>query len=218
MPLPFPTTPIIDTFVRADVDPLTSPWTSLPGAVGVGVTTLKVVSNQCAGNGGTAGNMYYNVTYGLYQEVYVTLQARGAALDFVDLYCCGKDIGAITTLDAYTVRWTQSATQDTINITRVDNLSGTTLVSTNQNVAVGDSWGLRRYLSGALEAFYKPAAGAWASLSTATDSTYNTTGVLLMSIAGLLTRVSDFGGGDAALFPPTPERLITVRTNTLIRM
>jgi len=202
---PFPSTSIFDTFNRANEDPLATAsgggtWATLPGAGGFGVTTLEVISNQCAGNGGVGANMYLVGADSADCELWATVPTLGADGGIVDLYARGKDIGSITTLDAYTVRWTKASGTDAIIVTRVDNLAATTIATFNQEVSAGDSFGMR-IIGSVIEVFYKASAGSWTSLGTVTDATYGAGGVKLMTISGTTIRVDDIGGGNYTLLP-----------------
>ena len=200
----FPTTGILDSFNRADENPLVTAsngdsWQSLPGAGGLGVTALAVVSNICVGNGGVGSNMYLDHVFNADCEAYVTITGLGSTNNVVELFFRLVDIGTVTAVDGYILRWTNVSGTDTIRLNRLDNLGETTLATFNQEVTAGDSIGARIIGTG-LEAFYKPSAGAWTSLGTASDATYASGGRIAVTLIGTPT-VDSFGGG--SYVPPS---------------
>ena len=208
----FPTTGIIDTFDRADEDPVATAssggtYTSYPDGATYGVTTVKVSSNQAAGNGGTIANRIYSVTYGADCEIYCTIATSGAFNASVGLFFRVKDIGSVLSAVGYGVQWTNLSGTDTIVIQRIDlNATVIQLVTPyNQELSAGDGLGAR-IIGNVIEAFYKPAAGAWTLLGTVTDSTYPAGGRHSMSLGGTGVRIDDFGGGNYVPPPPTLEQ------------
>jgi hypothetical protein len=201
----FPTTGVIDSFDRADEDPLSDggKWSIGPDDFG-GTNNLRVNANLCKQGGATSSNGYRNdQDYGPNSEVYVTLSViPGTA---VVLYLRLANIGAGTT-DGYAVYFNFSGTDDAL-ICRVDNDSlvglGSAIVPPAP-FAVGDKLGLE--VIGSTVAAYVFQSGSWTQLGTRTDSTYTAAGKIGLRLAdsGANAVVDDFGGGTVVGGPLAP--------------
>lgn len=193
-----PGTPILDTFNGADQNPLVNAsgggtWAAIGGGGGFGLTSLQRLTNQCAGNGGGGSVMAYSPTFRPNCEVFGTLGATGAAGNYWEIALRGGNTGDITTFFSYVLRWTQGSG---IRIIRFAGLAATTIGGPYaQELAAGDNMWLRARGT-LLEAFYKPAAGNYSSLGTATDANFANGGAHVMTITGTGIRVDDFGGGN----------------------
>lgn len=206
-----PNSPILDTFVGADQNPLVNAsgggtWAPIGGAGGFGITSLQRLSNQCAGNGGGGSVMAYSPTFRANCEVFGTLAATGAAGNYWEIALRGGNTGDITTFFSYVLRWTQGSG---IRLIRFAALGATTIDGPYaQELSVGDSMWLRARGS-RLEAYYKPSAGNYSSLGTVTDATFANGGAHVMTITGTGIRVVNFGGGntDRINTPPALDGL-----------
>jgi hypothetical protein len=196
----FPTTGVIDSFNRADEDPLSDggKWSIGPDDFG-GTNNLRVASNECLQGSATSSNGYRNdQDYGPDCEVYCTL-ATTLPTTALLLYARCVNIGSGTT-DGYAVYFNFSGTDDAL-ICRMDNDS---LVGLGSSIvppapyALGDKLGLE--CIGSTIAAYVFQSGAWSQLGTRTDSTYSAAGKIGVRIAdsGSNGRIDDFGGGTVA--------------------
>jgi hypothetical protein len=198
--LSFPTTGVIDSFTRADEDPLSDggKWSIGPDDFG-GTNNLRVFSNECLQGAAAASNGYRNdQDYGPDCEVYCTVGSIVPSTAIV-LYARCVNIGAGTT-DGYAVYFNFSGTDDAL-ICRVDNDSlvglGSAIVP-GAPFAVGDKLGLE--CIGSTIAAYVFQSGSWTQLGTRTDSTYTAAGKIgiKLSDSGANARVDAFGGGTVA--------------------
>jgi hypothetical protein len=198
--LSFPTTGVIDSFNRADEDPLSDggKWSIGPDDFG-GTNNLRVNGNACAMGVATSGNGYRNdQDYGPDLEVYCTIVDVLPSTAII-LYARCVNIGAGTT-DGYACYFNFSGTDDAL-ICRIDNDSlvglGSTIVP-GTPYAVGDKLGLE--CIGSTIAAYVFQSGAWSQLGTRTDGTYTAAGKIGLRLAdsGANARVDAFGGGTVA--------------------
>lgn len=189
----FPTTPILDTFIRADENPITTNWTT-PMFSGEG--NMKIVSNQMAPTtNATACAAYYDLaTFGPNCEAYVTLATKAADLNHENIYA--RVTGAGGSPSGYRIRHDSISGTDNIFIQRMDSGSATTLGATiTQELASGDAIGIE-VIGNVISAYYKPSAGSWTLLGSRTDSTYSGAGHIgLEEGSDLSIRFASFGGG-----------------------
>ncbi len=192
----FPTTGVIDSFNRANEDPLSDggKWSIGPDDFG-GTNNLRVASNECFQGVATSSNGYRNdQDYGPDSEVYVTLSVIPTTA--VLLYLRLVNIGAGTT-DGYACYFNFSGTDDAL-ICRVDNdsLVGLgTAFTPPAPYAIGDKLGLE--VIGSTLAAYVFQSGSWTQLGTRSDGAYTAAGKIgvRVSDSGSNARVDDFGGG-----------------------
>jgi hypothetical protein len=151
--------------------------------------------------------MIWNTSFGVDQEMYITINTIPNVGSAISIIARGQDTGNVTTIDGYIVTYTRVAGTDTCNIQRLDNGVGTTLGSTiSQEIAAGDSIGIQ-VRGSTIEGFYRSGSGAWVSLGTRTDTTYTAAGQLCVIGQGTTARLSNFGGGTYVPFPPLPRWL-----------
>lgn len=184
--MPFPTTPILDTFTRADENPLAGIWT---GPMEPGGDSLQLLSNQVATIGAVNfGGSYVSALAGADCEAYATIATNDAG-NRSELYVRGfTDING---LDGYCV----SRVGSTWSIRRKINTGDAQIGATaTQAFSSGDSMGIAVYGT-TLEGWYKPAAGAWTLVLSRSDSTYAAGGFIGIRMFGTTYRVDDFGGG-----------------------
>lgn len=193
--MPFPTTPILDTFTGADENPITTNWTcplwSTDG-------NLRRLSNALTKPGASFDSGYYDLaTFGPNCEIWGTLVTKTTTdLDYIRLCARMTDAGTATP-DGYSLHVeTRAAGNDKWTITRIDNGGPVPIgVSPEQEVANGDGIGLS-IIGDQLEAWHR-ASGIWSLLFTRTDSTYSTAGYLGVDMKGGAGTIvfDDFGGG-----------------------
>lgn len=198
----FPTTPILDTAVRANEGPPPSAnWTTPAAAAGFNIT-----SNKFAGSGVGNAAVWNPRTFGPDCEMVLqvgTLPGVGSSFS-VAARC--KDTGSLATIDGYTAAYTQQAGTDIVQIQRLDNGAATTLgANLSQDFTAGDSLGIR-VIGSTIQAWYKSGALPWVLLGERTDTTYPLAGSLVMIGLGTTGRYSNFGGGIYAPF--IPKRLL----------
>lgn len=186
-----PTTPVLDTFNRANEGPPPSTsWTNLNAG-------LKVISNVCGANASNSVS-YWNVgNFGPDCEVFCTITTKPGSGQSVGLYLRGKDTGSVVTFDAYLLVALVQAGTDILRIQRVDNAVATTLgADVSQEFSANDVI-LLRMIGSTLFMEYNNVVQ-----TTRTDSTYAAAGVIAAAIGDTTGRIDDFGGGLYAPFPP----------------
>jgi hypothetical protein len=213
--IPFPYTPVLDNFNRANVGPPPSanwnnsirPAGGSPALSGAD-SGLKVVSNALQGakdvslGGNIQSSGYWKTTFGSNHEVYVTLGAAyvpaGGApptwTGYVELWARGSGFGTAA-FQGYTLFWRND--QDIVYLTKTSsgNTNGTLIRSAMQmNFDPGDMLGLRVY-GNTQEAWYKKAAGAWTLLGTAFATDFPTGGQIGVALLDSARNLDDFGGG-----------------------
>lgn len=192
----FPTTGILDNFVGANENPLTTNWTT---PMHSGHDPLQRLSNSLQGGGaGAFSSGYYDVaTYGPDSEAYITITTLPNENSQIRLLLRLQNIG-VDTWDGYQLRYShEAAAADEVGIFRMDDTADTLLgTQVTQTLAAGDALGFEM-IGDTLKGYYKPAAGAWTELLSRTDSTYDPAGNLGVMIAEGSSPIvlNDFGGG-----------------------
>ena len=190
----FPTTPILDSGVGTDADPIAGNWA---GPTYAGELELRRSSNTLQKQvGASDGSSYWNASvFGPDVEAYVTLGTRpddGGPLVQVE-----ARLDPIGAPNGYVVRFLPDAGGDIIRI-RIINAGSTSALGADiiQNIENGDSFGIQ-CLGSSISAYWKPAAGAWTLLGTRTDATYIQAGriALTASTSGTPAQLTNFGGG-----------------------
>jgi hypothetical protein len=193
----FPTSSVIDTFNRANEDPLSDggKWSIGPDDFG-GTNNLRVAGNECFQGLATSSNGYRNdQDYGPNCEVYCTINQLPSTS--VVLYARCVNIGSGTT-DGYVVYFDLFASPDSLVICRMDNDGLTVLgagITMGTNFVVGDKVGME--CIGSTISAYAYQGGSWSLLGSRTDSTYSAAGKIgvRLSDSGSNARIDDFGGG-----------------------
>lgn len=196
--MPFPTTPILDDFNRADGVPSFTGggWTNQIEGANSG--TLTINTNQLAvstnGVGESSSAWYSASTYGPDCQVYCTVPVQPGNGNPMELYARVQSPGSAAQ-DGYGVYLWQDAGTDFFDVARTDNGVRTVLGATiPQEYAAGDSFGMS-VIGSTIEVWYRSGAGAWTSKGTRTDSTYSTSGYFGVGMWFGTGRVDDFGGG-----------------------
>lgn len=204
----FPTVPIVDDFNRADENPATG-WVTIPT-----LNAVQVTSNQLKGTA-LQNAAYFNAQYSADAETACDLGTLPGEGGLVEIGVRGKDVGGVTTVDGYSVRVTIAAGTDTINLYVTTNGASSLLASYNQEVASGDSIGIRARGS-TIEAWYKPSAGNWTLLGSVTDTTWTAGGYPTLVIVSTTATIDNFRAGNSAPFPLAPKD--PINPNVLLRM
>jgi len=187
----FPSTPILDTFNRANEGPPPSANWASSGYWIASSNNLKVVSNQCVPIFANGESYWSNTTFGPDSEAYCSVTGSTESIHCVRLSNPGHG-----TSDGYFVDWEGGKAF----IERMDNGSAT-LLGALIAVAFGSGDVLGVSAVGSSISAHRNGS----SIGTRTDATYNSAGFvgLLASAA-----VDDFGGGT---YVESPRRF----TNTL---
>lgn len=201
----FPSTSVLDTFNRADEDPL-SGGGNWAGPILSGLNQMKVVSNgimQSLVVASQSGTSYWNAaTFGPGSEVYfdVTTVWANNASD-VWTWCNGQNENS-GSVDGYAMVAGRSTGSWVWVLYRVDNGAWTKLGAdlATQLLSAGDGVGIECGTSGIFQTYYKASGGSWTTLGTTrTDTTY-TSGHIGLSKGYLdsTSVVDNFGGGTIA--------------------
>jgi hypothetical protein len=181
----FPATSILDDFLRPDGD-WGSNWTTA-----FGDAAPVIVSQQgTSSGGGWSGAIWNQTTFSGAEENWWTVQTTSDNRMVIYLRLDGSGNGYA--LDLNTLQ-NVSAAQN-FHIAEVATFSLTTIASTRQDIASGDSFGLQA-VGSTLTAWYKAAAGAWTAILSTSDPTFPRGGSLGVEIFNNVTRVAPFGGG-----------------------
>lgn len=187
----FPFTPIIDSFNRADENPLLNStyWTTCE------TNPLKLVSNQALPSSGISddnGSCTPAIT-GADWEYYITIATKGGNNDFVNITPFAAGVGG------YNMKILSSGTAF---LRKIDSAGTITVLGTYSiTLSNGDTFGIRK--SGTLLTLYQN--GAEISGGGVTDSSYNSSTNIVEVYLGTYSDTSEildnFGGG--ALNPIT---------------
>ncbi len=184
----FPTTGILDNFNRANEGPPPSTnWTNI-------LNGLKVVSNQCKGNVGSADNISrWNATqFGPDAEAYATVieTADGTGAREIDIYVradADRNPSYFLSIDPY---------NETLSLWR-KNAAGSAFqigISRSRNIVNGETYGLE-IVGTTLSVYVKPSGGSWTFLFSETDTNITAAGYVGLNVYGTNMIVDDFGGG-----------------------
>lgn len=190
----FPTTGLLDSFTRADQNPVASGWA---GPIFSGENQLKIVSNVLVPSSSGDGNSYWNTSVGPDVEAYCTLASTWATGSRVIFYF-RSTVGA--SVSGYRVDFRNIAGDHLVYIDRVDAGSVTNLgggpLDPLDTFASGDSFGIQM-IGSRITAFRKPSGGVWTLLGGRTDTTYTGAGFMGLSLVTSGLAVDDVGGGTA---------------------
>jgi len=187
----FPYTGIVDTFDRADENPIAGNWTN--DALGEGANNqLRILSNQVkAVTAATSCEAYYNAAqYNENIEVYFTVITIPGASQRVE---CGfiQAPGNTANTRGYTAQIANSA--DTSQIGRFDAGGGATVIASTTSITytTNDVLGLRRSAGGVLQMFKNGVV-----VLEGVDNTYTGKFYLELCIRDTTGIVDSFGGGE----------------------
>lgn len=186
----FPTVSVIDTFDRADENPLAG-WTS-PLYSGFG-SAFKVEYNEATGAGPSPNAYRTAETIGPDLQVYMTIAGAGSSSNQITL--SGRIANAGGSVDDYHVRFNRSG--DVVTIERADSGANTTLgANMSHTLANGHKIGLE--IVGTSISAYVDSGSGWVLLGTRTDSTHTAAGKVGLYAADEGTYIDDFAAGTVA--------------------
>ena len=206
LPSAAPATPLptLDDFNRPDENPLSdlARWSN--GILSGGENGLKVVSNTLACARTTTCTGWRNdAQYGPDVEVWATLTTLPGTSNSLRLNARVQQPGSSAN-DGYELRTIQQTGTDQVLLERIDNGTLKTLLTLNQELAVGDTL-LLRVRGSTLEAWLYDGA-SWSRLGSLTDTTYPAAGYVGVGLRGTSARLDDFGarmlGSATAPGPP----------------
>jgi hypothetical protein len=191
--MPTPTASILDSFTRANENPLSGGgnWSdSLNGSHG----NLQLVSNAvktALGGSGTATAWWNAANFGPDCEASLKISTK-PTITAHEVFLFARIQGEGTaTYDGYFFRMINQSGTDTWEITRVDNGTGTVLASGSQEYSSGDSFAIQ-CIGSIISAWYKPAAGSWTLLGAVRDTTYAAAGKIAIGVPDTTVVVDDF--------------------------
>lgn len=186
----FPNTSVLDTATRANEGPPPSanwtlcPWTSF---VGLKISSNTIVQNTFAGNDGCA---YWNPgQFGPDSEVYTTVNNFTGTDAYLVL---GARIS--TSGNGYKMDWQAPNTWRIFSMTAgVRTQLGSNFT---QTITAGDSIGFR-VMGTTQSIWYKPSGGAWTMVGSTTDTTYTSSGYLMLEMwqSSTVAGYTNLGGG-----------------------
>lgn len=198
-----PTTPVLDTFNRANEEPAAN-WQDNAGAPG----GLKIASNVLAGDTTNYCVGYYTpLTFTVPCENYITVLTSIGGGEIAELSYLTTDHGGVSPIrdsnkDGY-VLLTHFPASNQIGLYRRNDNALTLLGAFSWTIANGDSY-LARVVDGLHSIYAKASAGSWTLIGNATDNTWTSGRFMVNTGAGGLTTFEDFGGGTVTgvLAPP----------------
>lgn len=194
--MPFPTTPILDDFNRANESPLAAPWATATYWWGSG---LNLVSNEVANSDPAccSGSYWTSSTVGPDLEIYFTVAALATQDgDYfgVDLYTTAPTAGPLDLFSLIFTRQSGGASYS-VALTRYDNDVPTAVIVAAANstpLVVGDQLGIRRV--GTTWMVFRNGL----VIASASDSNYLIAlipGLYITDGARQTVRLDTFGGG-----------------------
>lgn len=204
----FPTTSIIDSFLRANGD-VGANYTKLGGFA----NGLDVVSNAVTAHASGGGAVYRNTaTFGPDVEVYGKINVLPTtAARYARLFARLQNPSSATLISGYYLEWAwnSGAGNDTWKLFRRDNNADTQIGSTltGSDLVAGDSFAL--LIIGSQLTAYSNTGGTWAALAlTQPDTTYAAAGNIGVHLRDNVVTLDDFGGGTRV--PATLSQALTV--------
>jgi fibronectin type 3 domain-containing protein len=182
---------ILDTFNRANENPLSFGGRWGNGILGSSERSLKVVSNQCASDRNTTATAWWKTQLGADQEAYATASTLPGNGNSVRVYARLQSPGS-SAVDGYMLLFTQASGTDQVTINRITDGASTQLAATNREIGTGARL-LFRAKGTALEAWVREGS-VWSRIVRVTDSTYTGAGFAGIGIRGKTGRLDDFGG------------------------
>jgi fibronectin type III domain protein len=188
-PLPFPRTPLLDSFARP-AGALGTSWQS-PGLADPGTVTIVSTGVTKSGSGASSAT-WSTQTFGPDQEAYLSLSTLPSGNNFFQVAGRVSSLSA-STVSCYFLRVTPST--GTWDLRKKVNGGGSTSMKTfNTPFAAGDSAGLQ-IIGSSISAYRKAGAGAWAPVGSTTDTAIPGAGYLSFTLGDTTARGGAFGGG-----------------------
>lgn len=201
-PPAFPTTPILDSFNRANEDPLVG-GTNWGGPIFPGMDRMKIVSQaiqQSTVIAGQSGSSFWSANiFGPGTEAYISLSTvwQNANSDFW-LWICGSNENTANA-SGYQLYIFNNGTIWTWRLFRYDNGVATKLGADlgTQALGNGDRVGIAVSAAGVIQAWYKALGSDWATFGTTRTDTNYTSGHIGVSkgFVDVTSVLDDFGGG-----------------------
>lgn len=195
----FPTTTVLDDGTGADFDPLSAAWTT--PMFSAGENTFEHFQNSLAPSASPA-SAFWDASFGPDSEVYYTctmFQHIGNIRLFLRLTGGGGAAGSASfyrfLLDI-TSGDENGGTFDLYLHSYVTGAPTELAAEIGVTMTAGDSIGLEA-IGTTITGYHKPAAGSWASVIQAVDSTITGSGNIGIYSDSSAARFNDFGGGDA---------------------
>lgn len=181
--MPTPTTPLLDSFNRADEDPLAGSWL---GPIFTSSSQMKLSAAAGIGRSGVDCNSYWKNAFPRDQEIVVTLKTKWTTNDLNVALFLNLTLPNTANLCCYIFAFfTSSATgNETLQVYRVDAGSFTQLgadatIGAGGTIAAGSKFWCQN-VGGLLSVYHMPPGGQWTLVTTRTDTTY---GVGFLGIA-----------------------------------
>ena len=168
---------VLDTFDRADENPITGNW----GDSGIG--TFQIISNQCAPT--SLNDVMYWEDYWGDSEGYLTIAVKSTGNNSPGIY--------IRVVDETYYKINVNPVANTIDLQMYDG-SFHQLGTVNQTITNGDSVGWSANGS-ALKVYYKVGAGDWTPIIEATDTSYTFGLTSIQLYNDTAQRIDNYGGG-----------------------
>lgn len=188
-PRPFPATPVLDPFTRANEDPITVNWTT-PLYSGDG--TMRLNSNAISAS---VDSLFSDAYYDLRQfgpdcEIYATITVAPTTGHLMNLHARLKDVGT-SGVDGYEFYIDSGG----MALQRIVNNVETVLATNSTVVANGEKIGIR-CIGSTIEGWHYT-GGSWILRMTAIDSTHGGAGYAGVQVSHQQVVIDDFGGGNA---------------------
>lgn len=186
----FPRTGILDTFDRADENPIAGNWTN-DALAEAADNQLKIVSNTLmAVTALTSCEAYWNAsTYKGYIEAYFTVVTKPGNTQRIELGFIQN--AGLTSYQGYQCLFIDNAGTDTFTIQRIDQTATATVLSSiNLEYNVGDRLGISITPAGKITMWLNDTP-----VATAVDARYSGDFYLFVGIRDTVGAVDNFGGG-----------------------
>ncbi len=198
--------PVLDSFNRANENPLSDAGRWSNGVIGSTETGLTVSSNQLACTRTTTCTAWRNnAQYGADAESWARLATLPGTGNSLRLYVRLQQAGSGGS--AYMLRTIEQTGTDQVLLERIDTGTLVTRLTIPQELAAGDTL-LLRAKGSAIEA-WRHNGSSWARLGVVQDSTYAGPGRAGVGLRGTTARVDDFGARSLSQSPPTAPTALT---------
>jgi hypothetical protein len=189
----FPLTGALDTFVRADENPLSygGRWAG-PLRIDFGDAACRLVSDAAVGQTDSVADSYWTAGFSGAVEVWGVVSGYD---DDPELWACVSGEGT----DGLSGYLLYTSSDEEINVNRIDSGSYTEILDlTGLSLGAGDGLGMS-VEAGVVTVYHKPSAGVWTSIGNVTDTTYTSGKIGLgFNADSTGTKFTEFGGGGGA--------------------
>src|SRR5262245_55176204 len=209
----------VDSFDRANENPLSDAGRWSNGLNGSGETGLFTTSNTLACSKTSTCTGWRNASqYGPDTEVWATVSALPGTNNQIRLSARIQQPGTAG-FDGYMLRTNQLTGPDEVYLERIDNGAFVRRLTINQELSAGDRL-LLRVKGSTLEA-WRYAGASWSRLGVVQDTTYAGAGYAGIGIRGTAGRLDDFGVrtyGQTATAPSAPQSLSASAGNATVSL